>query len=155
MITSESVVAIVSADQNPLVATLAEGGHQTRHGCRWRADDRQFGRLRQAVHVGIDGLAVELRVLRVDRVQIALEAAVHDVPAHDPLGVRVEDGAGGEHLRAGRQRACNGHTLLLIDVSVLALSPAMIAALRPARGFSWVAMGAPVDSRIGLGSRGM
>jgi hypothetical protein len=29
-----------------------------------------------------------------------LEAAVDDVPAHHALGVRIEDGAGGDHLRA-------------------------------------------------------
>ena len=34
-----------------------------------------------------------------------LEAAVHHVPAHDALGVRVEDAAGGEHAGRGARMA--------------------------------------------------
>jgi hypothetical protein len=60
----------------------AELGDQLGHCRRGRADDREVGNLRQIVHPGVDDLAVERRVARIDcedraRVSARAEVAPH------------------------------------------------------------------------------
>ena len=75
-------------------AALAKRGDEAGHGSRRRRDHRQLGRGRQAGHVGITRLAVELLVLRVHRPARAGEAAVTQVaPDRRADAVRPNTGA--------------------------------------------------------------